>query len=152
VAAKEIGGLSGSSVKVAERAGEALTELVPAIKRTAELVQEITASSREQAGGAGQINAAIQQLNRVIQQNAGAAEEMAATAEQLSRQAGQLQSIISSFRVENGEEGAARPPARGEEKPTRNLQAIPVTDLVGAAVGAHGGTGNGRGIAEVAKR
>jgi methyl-accepting chemotaxis protein len=151
-AAKEISGLSGTSVKVAERAGAALAELVPAIQKTAELVQEITASSREQAGGAGQINAAIQQLNRVIQQNAGAAEEMAATAEQLSRQAGQLQSIISSFRVENGEEGAARPPAREEEKPTRNLHAVPVTDLVGAAAGAHGGTGNGRGIADVARR
>ncbi|MBS1125550.1 MAG: methyl-accepting chemotaxis sensory transducer, partial [Nitrospirae bacterium] len=75
-AAVEIGHLSGSSVDVAERAGTMLMKLVPDIQKTAELVQEITAASREQASGTDQINSSIQQLNHVIQQNAGAAEEI----------------------------------------------------------------------------
>jgi methyl-accepting chemotaxis protein len=103
VAAGEISELSGKSVEVAERAGTMLTKLVPDIQKTSELVQEISASSKEQASGADQINAAIQQLNQVIQQNAGAAEEMASTAEELSSQAEQLQSTISFFKV--GEDG-----------------------------------------------
>ena len=57
-AAAEIGQLSASSVDVAEQAGAMLTKLVPDIQKTAELVQEISASSREQASGADQINGA----------------------------------------------------------------------------------------------
>ncbi|MBE0501442.1 MAG: cache domain-containing protein, partial [Desulfuromonadales bacterium] len=79
VAAGEIGVLSMKSVSVAEKAGELLSQMVPDIKRTAELVQEIAASSREQDAGSDQINVAIQQLDSVIQQNAAAAEETAAT-------------------------------------------------------------------------
>jgi methyl-accepting chemotaxis protein len=97
-AAGEISKLSKSSVEVAERAGQMLAKLVPDIQKTAELVQEISAASREQTTGADQINSAIQQLNQVIQQNAGAAEEMSSTAEELSSQAEQLQSTIAFFK------------------------------------------------------
>jgi len=100
-AAGEISKLSVSSVDVAERAGEMLAQLVPDIQKTAELVQEISASSKEQDTGASQINKAIQQLDQVIQQNAGAAEEMSSTAEELSSQAEQLQSTISFFKVKD---------------------------------------------------
>ncbi len=99
-AAGEIGKLSVSSVEVAEHAGSMLSKLVPDIQKTAELVQEISASSREQSSGAGQINGAIQQLNTVIQQNAGAAEEIASTAEELSTQAEQLRETVAFFRVD----------------------------------------------------
>jgi methyl-accepting chemotaxis protein len=106
VAAAEIGKLSGTSVGVAEQAGAMLAKLVPDIQKTSELVQEISAASKEQAGGADQINSAIQQLNQVVQQNAGAAEEMSSTAEELSSQAEQLQSVMAFFRVGAGEQAA----------------------------------------------
>jgi methyl-accepting chemotaxis protein len=99
-AAGEIGKLSVSSVDVAEQAGRMLAKLVPDIQRTAELVQEITASSREQSGGADQMSVSIQQLNQVVQQNAGAAEELSSTAEELASQADRLQSTISFFKVD----------------------------------------------------
>lgn len=101
-AAGEIGSLSASSVEVAEKAGAMLSSLVPDIRKTAELVQEIAASSREQNQGAGQINQSIQQLDGVIQQNAGASEEMAATSEELSSQSEMLESAISYFQVGDG--------------------------------------------------
>lgn len=99
-AAAEISELSGSSVEVAEQAGKMLSEMVPDIQRTAELVQEISAASREQDSGAEQVNQAIMQLDQVIQQNASASEEMAATSEELSSQAEQLQDTISFFKVD----------------------------------------------------
>ncbi|WP_243373054.1 methyl-accepting chemotaxis protein [Geotalea sp. SG265] len=102
-AAAEISELSASSVEVAERAGDLLTKMVPDIQKTAELVQEISAASREQDTGAEQINKAIQQLDQVIQQNAGASEEMASTAEELASQAEQLQSSISFFTIDDRE-------------------------------------------------
>ncbi|MFO7982091.1 MAG: chemotaxis protein, partial [Desulfuromonadales bacterium] len=82
--------------------------LVPNIQRTAELVQEIAAASREQDAGADQIAKAIQQLDSVIQQNASSSEEMASTAEELSSQSEQLQDVISFFRV-NVEKGEIKP-------------------------------------------
>ncbi len=102
-AAGEIGKLSGSSVAVAERAGEMLTHLVPDIQKTAELVQEISAASAEQNRGADQITLAIGQLDQVIQQNASAAEEMASTSEELASQAEQLRLAIDFFKVEGNE-------------------------------------------------
>jgi methyl-accepting chemotaxis protein len=99
-AASEISGLSTSSVMVAEKAGEILAKIVPDIQRTAELVQEISAASKEQDAGAEQINKAIRHLDQVVQQNASASEEMASTAEELSSQAEQLQSAVGYFRID----------------------------------------------------
>lgn len=99
-AAAEISDLSSSSVEVAERAGNMLNQMVPDIQRTAELVQEIAAASKEQDTGADQVNKAIQQLDQVIQQNASASEEMASTSEELSAQAEQLQETIAFFNVD----------------------------------------------------
>ncbi|MBF0320650.1 MAG: methyl-accepting chemotaxis protein [Nitrospirae bacterium] len=99
-AAGEINALVSSSVDVSVRAGEMLKVLVPDIQKTAELVQEISASSNEQASGAQQVNLAIQQLDQVIQVNAAASEEMSTATEELTAQAQQLQSTIEFFRIE----------------------------------------------------
>jgi methyl-accepting chemotaxis protein len=98
-AAGEINQLSGNTVKASEKAGEMLDKLVPDIQKTAELVQEITAASKEQDSGSEQINKALQQLEKVIQQNASAAEEMASTTEELTGQADQLMSALGFFQT-----------------------------------------------------
>ena len=109
-AATEISTLSGQTVTAAREAGTMLVKLVPDIKKTAELVEEISAACREQDIGANQVNQAIQQLDKVIQQNAGAAEEMSATSEALSGQAETLQASIAFFRIgDAGHAGAAAP-------------------------------------------
>ncbi|MBO9590132.1 methyl-accepting chemotaxis protein [Devosia sp.] len=117
-AAAEISTLSGTTVKAAQSAGEMLSKLVPDIQRTAELVEEISAGSREQNAGAAQINTAIQQLDKVTQQNTSAAEEMSATAEELATQSEQLQSAISYFRLGNSATAAlaAAPKAKRDLK------------------------------------
>ena len=102
-AAAEISAVSDDTVKVAQEAGEMLTRLVPDIRKTAELVSEISAACREQDIGAAQINEAIQQLDQVTQQNAGASEEMSATSEELASQAEELQASISFFNVDGSE-------------------------------------------------
>jgi methyl-accepting chemotaxis protein len=105
-AAAEISTLSSSSVDVAEKAGQLLSKIVPDIQKTSGLVQEISASSREQDTGAEQINKAIQQLDQVIQQNAGISEELASTAEELAAQAEKLQENIAFFTLKESGVGA----------------------------------------------
>lgn len=107
-AAAEINQLSSTTLKVSEKSGEMLEKLVPDIQRTAELVQEISAASKEQDTGAEQINKALQQLQQVIQQNASASEEMASTTEELTGQSEQLVGALAFFKT--GEESG--PPAR----------------------------------------
>ena len=93
------------TVQVATEAGEMLARLVPDIRKTAELVSEISAACREQDIGASQINEAIQQLDKVTQQNAGASEEMSATSEELAAQAEELQASIAFFKVDSNDGG-----------------------------------------------
>ena len=99
LAATEIDEVSAKSVYVAQKSGQMLNDVVPNIQKTADLVQEITASSVEQSAGSEQVNSAIQVLNNVVQENAATAEEMAAGSEELNAQAESLQEAISFFNI-----------------------------------------------------
>ncbi len=133
-AAAEISDLSSSSVEVAEKAGEMLTKLVPDIRKTSELVQEINAASNEQNTGADQINKAIQQLDQIIQQNAGASEEMSSTSEELASQAEQLQNSIAFFQIGDDAGSISRQPELNH-----NLNIPAVKHNITAAHVAHKG-------------
>jgi len=117
VAAAEISDLSTSSVQIAEEAGEMLTRIVPDIKKTAELVQEISAATGEQNSGADQINKALQELDQVVQQNAAASEEVASTSETLSAQAVELQRTISFFSIGDYSSGVSQTVVAHSPKP-----------------------------------
>jgi methyl-accepting chemotaxis protein len=122
MAAGEINKLSASSVSIAEQAGVMLDKMVPDIQKTADLVQEISAASKEQDAGAEQINKAIQQLDSVIQQNASASEEMSSTSEELASQAQQLQIDVAFFKI--GEESSSRKStAKSSQRSGRQLKA-----------------------------
>jgi methyl-accepting chemotaxis protein len=123
-AAAEISRLTSAGVQIAEGAGQLLDKLVPDIRKTAELVREISAASLEQSTGAAQVNKAIQQLDQVIQQNASASEEMASTAEELAGQAEILQSAIAFFKLDTDRQ--SRPVQR---KKTARRSAASLTKL-----------------------
>ena len=126
-AAGEINQLSANTLKVSEKSGEMLDKLVPDIQRTAELVQEITAASKEQDTGAEQINKALQQLERVIQQNASASEEMASTTEELTGQADQLVGALAFFHT--GDEDGTPARKAVAQRTARQAQAAPARPI-----------------------
>ncbi|MDD4616861.1 MAG: methyl-accepting chemotaxis protein [Alphaproteobacteria bacterium] len=109
-AAKEISSVSTSSVEIAEKAGKLLENIVPGIQKTAGLVQEINASSNEQASGIGQVTKAIHQLDQVIQQASNSAEEMSSASGSLAEQSERLLKAATFFKVEgvSAEEPVAR--------------------------------------------
>ncbi|HEX5748235.1 MAG TPA: methyl-accepting chemotaxis protein [Archangium sp.] len=137
-AAKEISGLATSSVKVATRSGQLLEELVPAIRKTADLVQEVVATSIEQSEGVVQMNKAMQHVDQVTQRNASSSEELASTAEELSAQAEALTQRVSYFRVEGGHERGDRPRPRPRVGGTPRGQAPSPAHALKAAADAHG--------------
>ena len=118
-AAREITELATDSVKVAERSGEMLRELVPEVQMTTQLVQDINVSSSEQNSGAGQINEGVQQLASVTQENAASSEELSSTSQELSSQAEQMRSTIAFFRFEKGKKKQANKQVSVQELKTR---------------------------------
>jgi len=134
VAAQEISQVAGSSVRMAEKAGGLLDEMVPNIQRTSDLVQEISAASLEQSSATDQINNAMSQLNKATQQNASASEQLAATSEEMSAQADQLQALMGFFQLEDGasaksargQGGSVRPAPGKQAAAPRSLSAAPV--------------------------
>jgi len=140
-AATEISTLSGQTVDAAANAGQMLVKLVPDIKRTAELVEEITAACREQDIGASQVNLAIQQLDKVTQQNAAAAEETSATSVELASQAEQLQTTIGYFTLDAR---SLPPPQRSAPRPGKQLsprKAAPPAKASAKVAARNGGKG-----------
>jgi methyl-accepting chemotaxis protein len=120
VAAEEIEQLAASSFEVSEKAGTMLATLVPSIRKTTELIMEISAASNEQNAGAEQVNRAIQQADQVTQQNAAIAEETASSAEELANQAQQLQCTIGFFTIE--ESSQTETSKRKHHKTHRHLE------------------------------
>jgi methyl-accepting chemotaxis protein len=152
VAAQEIGEVAGNSVELAAKAGQLLDAMVPNIKKTSDLVQEITAASEEQSSGVGQINAAVNQLSATTQQNASSSEELAATAEEMSGQAEQLQQLMSFFKLDGDVFDQARPEAVVVQRPPiKPLPAKPIRyDGTGGAQALNGsGYMNGHAIGKV---
>ena len=129
-AANEISALAATSVTVAQRSGELLEALVPAIRNTAGLVQEVAATSREQTAGVEQINRAMGQVDQVTQQTAAAAEELASTAEEVAAQAESLEQLVSFFKIETSTDVV------GYESPTPEIRLDDNTDSDSTAVAA----------------
>jgi methyl-accepting chemotaxis protein len=123
-AAAEISRLTVDGVKTAEGAGQLLNKLVPDIRKTAELVREISAASSEQSSAAAQVNKAMQQLDQVIQQNATASGEMASTSDELASQAESLQASIRFFKLDKGSFGGSPSGTSVALKPMRKKQQL----------------------------
>ena len=133
IAAQEISTVATGSVELAETAGALLDQIVPSIRKTSDLVQEISAASQEQATGVSQINSAVTQLSQTTQQAAAASEQLSATAEEMNGQAGQLTQTMSFFKLERSNPPAAAratsAAASGARKPRAALRVAGNTAL-----------------------
>ena len=96
-AAAVITRISGESMEVSREAGRVFNELLPGIEKTADLVQEISAASREQSSGIDQVNNALAQLDQTVQQNAAISEELSAMAREFSDGAEHLKQTTAFF-------------------------------------------------------
>ena len=122
-AAGQINEISISSVGIAEKAGEMLARIVPDIQKTADLVQEISAASKEQNSGAEQVNRAVQQLDLVIQKSVTGSEDMASTSEELAQQAAYLRSTIEFFKLDETDDRKMGATSESLRKPAQKRPA-----------------------------
>ncbi len=135
-AAKDIGGLASSSVGVAQRSGRLLADLVPTIRRTADLVREVAAASNEQSAGVTQISRAMSMVDQVTQRNASASEELASTAEEMAAQSEALQQTISFFNAAGHAAPSQRPARPLETAAFHGTRVLPTEAAARAGVGS----------------
>lgn len=97
--AADITEMAEKNLKIADNAGKQIEELVPKIRKTSDLVDEINAASSEQASNVEQVNKAMDQVDQTAQQSAASAEELASTAEEMSAQTEELKQTVGYFRI-----------------------------------------------------
>lgn len=119
-AAQEIIFVAENSVTLAEKAGGLLDQIVPSIRTTADLVQEISTASREQSIGIEQINDAVNHMAASTQMGASASQELSSTAEEMSAQAFQLNEMMGFFHI--GEEKKMVPKKNQHVTPYESYQ------------------------------
>jgi methyl-accepting chemotaxis protein len=108
-AAREIKSLIEGSVEQIERgntlvghAGATMGDIVSSVQHVAHIMNEISASSREQTSGIEQVNQAISQMDAVTQRNAQLVEHAAGAADSLLRQAAGLAQAVAVFKLDDG--------------------------------------------------
>ncbi len=114
-AASEIQRSSTDGKKLADETNQMLDELLPEIEKTQNLVQNISASSKEQATGAEQINDAIKTLDNVIQQNALASSNLSVSANELAQIVPNLEDLVKQFKLAEIEDDIE---TTGEDEPS----------------------------------
>ncbi len=103
-AAREINDLISASegqvqagVELVDKTGTALGAIVESISEISELVSNIAVSTKEQASGLNEINAAVTELDQVTQQNAAMFEETTAASHALTTETNALADAVSRF-------------------------------------------------------
>ena len=95
----EAGRNSQVGSNIVEQVTKSFQEMKEQFAKVKSIVNEISASSDEQAHGVNQISTGVHEMNKGTQQNAANAEESAAAAEQLNSQASELKSMVNTFTV-----------------------------------------------------
>ena len=125
IAAQDICKVAKNSVELSDKAGKLLDEIVPSIRKTSDLVEEISATSQEQRSAASQVAEAMNQLATTTQGTASASEELAAMAEEMSTQSGELQRLTDALSQVNQVFCGAEEGQSGEEHHERSHGAHP---------------------------
>ncbi|MCE8014865.1 HAMP domain-containing protein [Halomonas sp. MCCC 1A17488] len=82
-----------------DQAGRTMGEIVAAVQRVSDIMDEIASASLEQSNGIGQVNQAVTQMDQVTQQNATLVQQAATAATQLEAEAARLREAVLRFRL-----------------------------------------------------
>ncbi|WP_423242059.1 methyl-accepting chemotaxis protein [Pseudomonas syringae] len=91
--------LTDSSVELTRRAGTSLESITRTVSSIQAMNQQIAAAAEQQSSVADEISRSIVNVRDVSEQTAEASEETAASSVELARLGGQLQMMVSHFRV-----------------------------------------------------
>ena len=91
--------LTESSVELTRKAGLALTDITAKVSNIQAMNQQIAAAAEEQGAVAEEISRSVINVRDISEQTATASDETAASSVELARLGGELQAMVSRFRV-----------------------------------------------------
>ena len=91
--------LTESSVELTRKAGRALTDITAKVSNIQAMNQQIAAAAEEQGAVAEEISRSVINVRDISEQTATASDETAASSVELARLGGELQAMVSRFRV-----------------------------------------------------
>ena len=91
--------LTDSSVELARKAGASLESITSTVSSIQSMNQQIAAAAEQQSAVAEEISRSILNVRDVSEQTAAASDETASASVELARLGGQLQTLVSQFRV-----------------------------------------------------
>jgi methyl-accepting chemotaxis protein len=107
-------------VKAAEESGAKLQRIIEGAQQAADAVAQIATAATEQASTTDEVNRNITEIARISDDFAAGAKKSANSSESLSQLAVELDSLVSRFKVENGQgTGGMRGPAERFERRER---------------------------------
>ena len=99
LAASQIVGLSKDGVNISSEAGLQFDTIIPEVKKTVHLIQEIAIASQEQSQNTESINSSIQSLNSMTQTYASSSMQLVSNADELAAQSDKLEALIKQFKI-----------------------------------------------------
>lgn len=98
----------GTGTASADKAGDAMSEIVKAVHQVNQLMDEIAAASREQSQSIDRVNGVIAEMDQVTRQNAELIKQDAQAADQVEAAAERLRKVVAVFKLApNAEERMA---------------------------------------------
>ncbi len=96
-----------AGTRLVDQAGSTMTDIVEAVRRVTDIMDEIASASQEQSKGIGQVNQAITQMDQVTQRNAALVEEAASAASELEGEAARLRQAVALFKLAHARDDSA---------------------------------------------
>lgn len=110
-----------------DQAGKTMGEIVAAVQRVSDIMDEIASASQEQSNGIGQVNQAVTQMDQVTQQNAALVQQAATAATQLEAEAGHLREAVLRFQLAGHAQASGDAKVAGEA-PRPSPLPVPASD------------------------
>lgn len=126
---------TGEGVRISDKVGQALEEIVTRVRRTDALINEIATASGEQSSGLEQLNTAVSAMDKVTQNNAASAEETSASAQELNEQA---RALVVAVEELNRMAGRAHEPAAISSTAAHDGASRPIPARTAAHLVHHG--------------
>ncbi|MDP0499572.1 MAG: methyl-accepting chemotaxis protein [Verrucomicrobiota bacterium JB022] len=88
---------SANGVRICNKVGDSLDQIVERTRNVDQLVGQISASSKEQSSGITQIERAVSDIDKLTQENAGLAEETSSASQMLMDQSRSMEEAVTDL-------------------------------------------------------
>ena len=116
-------------IRLADKAGSSLEEIVVTSQKVTDMVTQIAAASEQQSSASGQISKNVDGISVITGETAQATQQIARAAEDLNRLTENLQQLVSQFKLSDNSQGVSATRTRTSQKSLKQSGHLLKSDL-----------------------